>query len=195
MLSTIYLWKDKTGSLSVRPTLELSDIGETSKRWGGGHMGFSNTHVPVTVIVHWLCLYIGSRRCWTERDWCWSMGDGRSSVVKEWKLKSKVPGFAGGGRVRNSFSLLPSQFLCRLVCAWPPYMCMARAQICARMLKISYPSVVKEYRSHSQWYGNTKTLHTGENKMLGSATIAACFPRGKQPNFLYIALWQESYLI
>ena len=37
---------------------------------------------------------------------------------------------------------------------------MARTQL-VRTLKILYPSVAKS-RPHSQWYGNTKTLHAGK---------------------------------
>ena len=34
------------------------------------------------------------------------------------------------GKVRNSFSVLPGQLLCRHVCAWPPFVCTAHTQSC-----------------------------------------------------------------
>ena len=55
----------------------------------------------------------------------------------------KVP--LTGGRGRDSFSTPPSQHLCRLLCAWPPFVCTARhTRKYACMLKIPYPSVTKE---------------------------------------------------
>ena len=37
------------------------------------------------------------------------------------------------GRVRTGFSIPPSQLLCRLVCAWPLFMCTTCTQICAHI--------------------------------------------------------------
>ena len=37
------------------------------------------------------------------------------------------------GRVRHIFSVPPTQLLCRLVCAWPPFVCAARTQICVHV--------------------------------------------------------------
>ena len=37
------------------------------------------------------------------------------------------------GRVKVSFSVPPSQLLCRPVCAWSPFVCTVRTQICAHV--------------------------------------------------------------
>ena len=50
-------------------------------------------------------------------------------------------------RVRNSFSVPPSQILCRLVCVWPPLpptLSARHASTCVLTLKIPFPSGVKE---------------------------------------------------
>ena len=63
-------------------------------------------------------------------------GDGgRSSVVRALEFKSKTLGsIPWWGRVQGSFSIPLSQLLCRLVCAWPPFACMACTQICAHVI-------------------------------------------------------------
>ena len=49
------------------------------------------------------------------------------------------------GRVRDSFSVNPSQILCRFNCFCPtPFHVYGKHPFCVCMLKISYPSVVKE---------------------------------------------------
>ena len=91
------------------------------------------------------------------------------------------------GRVGGTFSVPPSQLLCRRVCAChPPFpSCVRRIPKFVRTLKIPYPSVVK-----SRWYANTKTLHTGhgvESKLNNAVLwllIVLIGPRGSLFFFL-----------
>ena len=57
---------------------------------------------------------------------------GRSSVVRASEFKSEDSGFdpLAGGMVRKSVSVPSGQLLRRLVCAWPPFVCKVRTQIC-----------------------------------------------------------------
>ena len=60
-------------------------------------------------------------------------GDGAQWLVS-WNSNPKTLGLIPWwGRVRDSFSIPLSQLLCRLVCAWPPFVYSARTQtLCAR---------------------------------------------------------------
>ena len=71
-------------------------------------------------------------------------GIGRSSVVTASEFKSEDPGFDPVGG--DSFSIPPSQLLCRFDYPDPPW-CVRHAPTFVRTLKIPYPSVVTEQAS------------------------------------------------
>ena len=115
--------------------------------WEGAQTAWTWS-VPSATLLCGLC----SGKKWTQRDW------GPSSVVRASELKSEDPGFdplAGQGE---------SQLLCRLVCAWPPFVCMAHSPICA-YVKDPITICHKRVRFHCWRYGNTTTvLARGRNK-------------------------------
>ena len=69
------------------------------------------------------------------RQSCLMTGDGRSSLVIE--CRNSNPTILGSipwwGRVKDGFSVPPSQHLCRLLCAWPPFVCKAHTQMCVHV--------------------------------------------------------------
>ena len=64
--------------------------------------------------------------------------DGRcSSMVRVADLYPKTLGsIPWQGRVRDSFSVSLSQLLCRLVCVWSPFVCMAHTHLCAHVTEV-----------------------------------------------------------
>ena len=81
-------------------------------------------------------------------------------MVCESEFKSDDPGFdplVGQGE-GQFFYPSESTLVQACLCLTPPS-CGQPAPTFMRTLKILYPSVVKEYRPHSQWYGHTKIMH------------------------------------
>ena len=54
--------------------------------------------------------------------------DGCQWLVRRTSYPKTLGSIPWWGRVRGRFSIPPSQLLCRLVCAWPPFMCTARTR-------------------------------------------------------------------
>ena len=100
-------------------------------------------------------------------------------------------------RVRDSFSVPPSQLLYRLVCAWPHFMCTTHTQICVH---IKDPISICCTRV-GLTAGGTKTqkrvLTEKKSKKVWVAPYYGCrrFPQGKQLEFPVHALGQKKYLI
>ena len=65
------------------------------------------------------------------------------------------------GSVRDSFSIPPCSPFLRLVCAWPPFLCTERTQMCAHA-KDPISICRKRVGPHSRWYGNMKTAYGGK---------------------------------
>ena len=120
------------------------------------------------------------------------------------EVKSEDPGFdplaAQGEHGEQFFYPSVSTLVQTCLRLTPLHVCGTHPNVC--MLKIPYPSVLLSYKSmpHSQWvWKHENTAHRKEEQKLGSTyhTMAARFPRGKQPEFSVhcnIALGQESYL-
>ena len=121
-----------------------------------------------------------STHCFVTTGWTGDVAQWLESRIVIQRPCVEPPGRAGWHWQTVFLSLCLSQLLCRPVCAWPPFVCMAAGpHLCTHLSSKS--------RHHSQWYGNTKTLHTGKEKRkksLGkSGTMATCFPQGKQAKF------------
>ena len=70
-----------------------------------------------------------------------------------WKSNPKTLGsIPWRGKVRNSFSVPPSELLCTLARAWPPFVCTACIQICEY---VKDPTSILSYNS-----SRTQILHT-----------------------------------
>ena len=120
---------------------------------------------------------------------------GLGSVVRESEFKSEDPEFdpltAQGERV---FSVSPSQLLCIPVCAWPPFVCMARTDNCAHVtdpisicrIRVDLTACGMDTRKHCT-QGKTK-----QEKMGSVALWLLAFPGESSPNLSCIALGQSN---
>ena len=75
---------------------------------------------------------------------------GCSSVVRESEFKSEDPGFdpmVGQGE-EQVFCPPPSQLLCRLVCAWPPFVCTWKDPVSICRNRVGLTSCGMETRKH-----------------------------------------------
>ena len=118
--------------------------------------------------------------------------------LKSRDLNSEDPGFdplALQGEEQTVLLSLRVNSCADLFVPDPPS-CERHAPTFVHRLKIPYPSVVKRVGSHSRWYGNTKTLHTGKKNKSGSAVLWLLAFRGESSlNFPSIALGQENDLL
>ena len=78
--------------------------------------------------------------CSSRRSWKLLLGyQSKTGDVAQWlvhrnsQIEARRPRVRAPwrGGVKNSFSFPPSQLLCRLVCAWPPFVCMACTKLFA----------------------------------------------------------------
>ena len=114
---------------------------------------------------------------------------------ESWNSKPTTPGSiprqAGWGTV--FLSLPPSQLLCRLVCAWPPFVCAARTQICAH---VNDPISICRKRVGLTAGGMETRKHcTQKKKKRWVAPWLLAFPGENSANFPCMALGQEHYLV
>ena len=94
------------------------------------------------------------------------------------------------GRVRDNFSVPPSQLLCRLLCAYPPFVCTAHTQMCPHV-KDPISMCRKRVGLTASDMETQKHCTQKERKKAG----LLAFPRKSSPSFPCIALGQDSYLI
>ena len=98
--------------------------------------------------------------------------------LEHWNLNLKTLGSTPWwGRVRDSFSVPPSQLLCRLLCARLLFMCTAHTQICAHVKDIHLWSKTKRAGLTAGGMDTKKTHRkhkTREPKKRGVAPYCGC---------------------
>ena len=123
------------------------------------------------------------------------MGDVAQWLVSRKSNPKTLGSIPWWGRVRDNFSIPPSQLMCRLVCAWPPFVCTTHTQICVHIndpMSICLKRVGLTVDGMETWKHYTQK----EKKKLGNAILwLLTFSGESSPNFPCIVLGQESYLI
>ena len=110
------------------------------------------------------------------------MGDVAQWVEHQHSYPKTLGSIPLRGRVRDSFSqFYPSEsaLVQRLVCAWPPFVCMAHTQICVHVK--DHLSIYRKRIGLRQCYGHTKILHTQGQELV--KTVTGGFSLGRKLKF------------
>ena len=108
-------------------------------------------------------------------------------IVTEWVCKACKYSSSVSSQCVDNFSVSPSQRLCRLVCAWQPFLCIARTQVCVH-IKDSTSICCKKVSLTASGM-ETRKYCTQEKKKLGRAVLwLLTFPGETSLNFLCIAV-------
>ena len=98
------------------------------------------------------------------------------------------------GRVRNIFFVPPSQLLCKLLCAWPPFVCAARTLICVHVKEPI--SICGKRASQLVIWKHKNTAHRKKQKSWVAPYCGCSLSPGKAAQMSHALHWdKKTYLI